>query len=399
MTVATPLEQRMLERIQREGPLTFAEYMRMALYEPDYGYYVTDAHRIGWEGDYYTSTDVSALFAHCVGRQLLQMWEALGHPSPFHVLEQGSGRGDLAQGVRTWAEQQAPDLHNILDYSTEDINTGHDSIMVAPTPPYHLRPPARGGPTIHDAPASRAGQEKVGAVGYHVILSNELVDAFPVHRVMVYEGRLYEIYVDAQEGQLYEVLDEPGTPEVAAYLDHYKIPWRSFGERWQAEINLDALRWIQHSAGRLYKSPRATKGKGFLLVIDYGDKARALYTDYRRSGTLACYYRHQMNELPLALPGQQDITAHVNFSALIEEGRRCGLRLHSFTTQSKWLETMGISEELDALRKTQYAEAETDRASDRGQIALFKWYNLRNRVAALTSPTGMGNFKVLVMKR
>lgn len=366
----TPLEQRILERIQRAGPLTFAEYMHMALYEPGYGYYVTDAQRIGWEGDYYTSADVSAFFAHCVGRQLFQMWEALGHPAPFHVLEQGAGRGDLAQGVRAWAEQHAPNLHHALAYATEDINTGHDSINATPH-----------------------------GEGYHVILSNELVDAFPVHRVMVYEGRLYEIYVDAREGQLYEVLDEPSTPEAAAYLDHYKIPWRSFGERWQAEINLDALRWMRQSASRLYRSARATKGKGFLLVIDYGDKARALYTDYRRSGTLACYYRHQMNEMPLALPGKQDITAHVNFSALIEEGRRSSLRLHTFTTQSKWLESMGIYEELDTLRKTQFAEADSDRASDKGQIALFKWHNLRNRVAALTSPVGMGNFKVLVMKR
>jgi SAM-dependent MidA family methyltransferase len=397
MTATTPLAQRILERIGREGPLTFAEYMRMALYEPGYGYYVTGAHHIGWEGDYYTSTDVSTLFAHCVGRQLYQFWEALGHPSPFHVLEQGAGRGDLAQGVRAWAEQYAPDLHRALSYSTEDINTGHDSVNITSVPPavtpHTPRPPARGGPTIHDAGATASGE------GYHVILSNELVDAFPVHRVMIYEGRLYEIYVDAREGQLYEVLDEPSTPEVAEYLDHYQIPWRSFGEGWQAEINLDAIRWVRQSAARLYRSARAKKGRGFLLVIDYGDKARALYTDYRRSGTLTCYYRHQMNEAPLALPGKQDITAHVNFSALIEEGRRCGLRLHNFTTQSTWLESMGIYEELDTLRKTHFAEADSDRASDKGQTALFQWYNLRNRVAALTSPTGMGNFKVLVMKR
>jgi len=419
MTTTTPLAQRILERIGREGPLTFAEYMRMALYEPGYGYYVTGAHHIGWEGDYYTSTDISTLFAHCAGRQLYQFWEALGQPAPFLVLEQGAGRGDLAQGVRAWAAQYAPDLHRALNYSTEDINTGHDSINATSVPstsrsavthrpvahrpaahrpaahrPAAHRPPARGGPTIHDARPIAAGESE----GYHVILSNELVDAFPVHRVMVYEGRLYEIYVDAREGQLYEVLDEPSTPEVAAYLDHYQIPWRSFGEGWQAEINLDAIRWMQQTASRLYRSARAKKGKGFLLIIDYGDKARALYTAYRRSGTLACYYHHQMNEAPLALPGKQDITAHVNFSALIEEGRRCGLRLHNFTTQSKWLETMGIYEELDTLRKTHFAEADSDRASDKGQVALFRWYNLRNRVAALTSPTGMGNFKVLVMK-
>ena len=403
MTTTTPLEQSILERIQREGPLTFAEYMRMALYEPGYGYYVTGAQRIGWEGDYYTSADVSALFAHCVGRQLYQFWQALGYPAPFHVLEQGAGRGDLAQGVRAWAEQQAPDLHHALAYFTEDINSGYDSISAtpahpdapAPTTTAHFRPPARSGPTIHDIDRNAVENSE----GYHVILSNELVDAFPVHRVMVYEGRLYEIYVDAREGQLYEALDEPSTPEVAAYLDHYKIPWRGFGERWQAEINLDAMRWIRQTANRLYRSARATKGKGFLLVIDYGDKARTLYTAYRRSGTLACYYRHQMNELPLALPGKQDITAHVNFSSLIEEGRRASLRLHTFTTQSKWLESMGIYEELDTLRKTQFAEIDSDRASDRGQIALLRWHNLRNRVSALTNPTGMGNFKVLVMKR
>lgn len=236
--------------------------------------------------------------------------------------------------------------------------------------------------------------------GYHVILSNELVDAFPVHRVMVHEGQLYEIYVDVQDGRLYEVLAEPGQPEVADYLDHYHIPWRSFKDGWQAEINLAAQRWMQVTAGRLYKTSRMAKGRGFILVIDYGEKARALYTPERHRGTLACYYKHQLTERPLALPGEQDITAHVNFSALIEEGRQQGLRLHSYTTQRKWLENTGIYEEMDALRKTeQYAAMDTERASDRGQAALFKWYNLRNQVAVLTDPTGMGNFKVLVLRR
>ena len=419
----TTLQERISERIQHEGPLTFAAYMRMALYEPGYGYYVTGAAKMGLdEADYFTSSNLSPFFAHSMGRQLRHMWEHLGKPTPFTVLEQGAGRGDLAQGIRSWAEREAPDLHTALDYHAEDINAGQDAVnAIADTDPHNVsndphnlparrpRPPARGGPTIHDASAREAvysrdtpcgypGGSRVES-GYHVILSNELVDAFPVQRVMVYEGELYEIYVDVRDGRLYEVLDEPSTPQVADYLDHYNIPWRTFGDGWQAEINLDALRWMQSTASRLYKTPRATKGRGFLLVIDYGDRARALYTKHWRSGTLATYFRHQFTEQPLVRPGKQDITAHINFSALIEEGRRQGLRLHSFTTQREWLARVGIHEELDYLRKTEYAAMDTERASDRGQTALFKWRNLHNHVAALTDPTGMGNFKVLIMHR
>ena len=106
-----------------------------------------------------------------------------------------------------------------------------------------------------------------------------------------------------------------------------------------------------------------------------------------------------MNERPLARPGEQDITAHVNFSALINEGRRQGLRLHKFTTQRLWLESLGIREELEQRRLRDFAESVTARASDRGQVALLQWYDLRQRVAALTDPTGMSNFKVFVLRR
>jgi SAM-dependent MidA family methyltransferase len=106
-----------------------------------------------------------------------------------------------------------------------------------------------------------------------------------------------------------------------------------------------------------------------------------------------------MNERPLVRPGEQDITAHVNFSALIQEGRRQSLRMNKFTTQRLWLEELGIHEELEQRRLSEFAEADTARASDRGQVALLQWYNLRQRVAALTDPTGMGNFKVLILRR
>ena len=167
------------------------------------------------------------------------------------------------------------------------------------------------------------------------MFSNELVDAFPVNIVEIRDQRLCEVYVDEQDGQLCEVLADPSSPEIANYLDTYRIPWRKFSNGWRAEINLDAARWVRQAARQLC-------AHGFILTIDYGDKAKALYTAWRKRGTLLCYYKHQANERPLLHPGEQDITAHVNISALIDEGRRLGMRLHRFTTQRLWLQDLGI---------------------------------------------------------
>lgn len=362
------LQQLIIERIQREGPITFADYMRMALYEPGYGYYVSGATRVGWEGDFYTSTDVGSFFANCMGRQLQQMWEQLGKPAPFSVLEQGAGRTDLAQGVRIWAEREAPEFYSTLDYRTEDISTGQDATI---------------GTT-----------ERIA----RVLLSNELVDAFPVHIVEARQARLYEVFVDVQDGHLREVLDEPCSQEIASYLDSYKIPWTTYGDGWRAEINLEARRWMQNATQMLLGPAGTPKQHGFLLAIDYGDQAQELYTSWRRKGTLISYFKHRVTEQALARPGAQDITAHVNFSALIDEGKRQGLQLQTLTTQRQWLMDMGIQDELARIRERDFAIIDTNRASDQGQIALVKWYNLRQKVEALTDPAGMGNFKVLILK-
>jgi SAM-dependent MidA family methyltransferase len=225
-----------------------------------------------------------------------------------------------------------------------------------------------------------------------VLLSNELIDALPVHVVEAREGLLYEVYVDCQDGRLRELLDEPSSPEVSAYLDQARIPWRTFPTGWRAEINLDAGHWLEQATTLLHSH-------GFLLAIDYGEKARELYTRDRRRGTLLCYYQHQASERPLLFPGEQDITAHVDFSALITQGRALGLRLHKYTTQQQWLEECGLSAELERRRASDFALADSDRASDQGQIALLGWYTLRQRAAVLTDLSGMGNFKVMVLRR
>jgi SAM-dependent MidA family methyltransferase len=357
------LERLIIERIQKAGPLTFAEYMRMALYEPGYGYYVSGQTKIGWEErDYFTSSDISTLFANCLGRQISQFWEKLKRPAPFLVLEQGAGRGNLAQGVQAWAMDNASAFAQVLDYRTSDIRTGQDSLQ----------------------PSELATS--------HVLLSNELIDALPVHIVEVHDGQLFEVYINEHNGRLCELLAELSSAEVANYLESYGIPWQTFPTGWRAEINLDATRWLEQAVTLL-------RPHGFILTIDYGEKARYLYTRERRRGTLLCYSQHQTNEYPLRSAGQQDITAHVNFSALIDRGRTLGLRLHKYTTQRQWLEDCGLSTELEQRRAHDFALADTQRASDQGQVALLKWYNLRQRAAILSDPVGMGNFKVLILRR
>ncbi len=362
MSQASPLQELICSRIAHEGLLTFAAYMRMALYEPEYGYYVQGPARMGWRGDYFTSSDISTLFAHCLGRQLAQFWEKLKRPNPLHVLEQGAGRGQLGAMVQAWALAEAPEFARALIYQSADIRSGQDSLQ------------------------STTEQT------FHVLLSNELIDAFPVHLVEVREHQLFEVYVSQKAGHLHEVLAEPSSPTIANYLDDYKINWQRFPDGWRTEINLDAEIWLRQSVAQM-------DSHSFLLTIDYGEKARELYTRDRRRGTLLCYRNHQASERPLAYPGEQDITAHVNFSSLIEQGRALGLRLNTYTTQRQWLATCGLQDELTQRRARDFTLLDTQRSSDQGQIALMHWYDLRQRAAILSDPSGLGNFKVLILRR
>ncbi|GCF09344.1 class I SAM-dependent methyltransferase [Dictyobacter arantiisoli] len=364
------LQHALLERIQQQGAITFEEYMRMALYEPGAGYYVTGQAKMGWEGDYYTSTDIADFFAHCMGRQLQQMWESLGKPAHFGVLEQGAGRGDLAKEVQQWASTAAPEFHAALDYRLADITFGQDALSIR---------------TDDFIPS--------------VILSNELVDAFPVHIVEKQDEALHEVYVTIQNGRLAETLQPLEDGPLLAYFERFHIPWQTFPSGWRAEVNLDAITWMERTSQLLLGPNPKRKRRGFIIAIDYGDSARELYSTERYRGTLASYYQHQFSERPLARPGEQDITAHVNFTALLDAGRQQGLRLHKYTTQRKWLMETGIYEELEQVHQQHFGIIDQNRASDQGQVALLQWYNLRQRVSALTDPRGMGDFKVLILKR
>jgi SAM-dependent MidA family methyltransferase len=385
--------------IRARGPMTFARYMELALFHPALGYYAGGAEGrepLGWSGDYFTSGDVSPLWGWAMARQLRQMWESLGRPEPFAVVEPGGGRGLLARDVWRYA-------------LSEDHGEDHSW---AGTLRYVLLDRALEGSALRVARQERIAGElaRLGAPQGSVrwaaswdeaapeplvgcVISNELFDALPVHVVEARGGELLEVYVavDPQAGALVEELGAPSSAVVAGYLDEYRVPWRAYGDGWRAEVCLAARRELGEMAGRL--------ARGFLLTVDYGATARRLYTRDRRRGTLAVYARHQFLDRPLDAPGTRDLTAHVNFSALARAGSAAGLCVAGYTTQAAFLTGLGVREEITARGARLYPAADTERQTDRGQADLLRRRSFEAAAAVLFDPRGLGGFRVLMQRR
>ena len=343
------VESRVHRAIQRDGAITFARYMEMALYSPAGGYY-TSREGVGASGDFYTSPSAHPLFGALIALQLEQMWDLLGRPAIFWAVEAGAGSGLLARTVLDYAHRLGADFADALRYAALDLRPApnDDSGVRAVT--------ARGLPLR-------------GVVG--CILSNELVDAFPVHRFQVEAGRVREVYVTLRDGALAETLDEPSTPRLAERLPD------TLPDGFRGEVNLDLEGWTDAVAGALER--------GFVLTVDYGDAASGVYAAPRAAGTLRCAYRHVPIDDPYARIGEQDITAHVDFTALADAGERRGLATLGYTTQAAFLENLGALSFLRALT-----------ACSRGDGMSQREY-LANRMGMLEllRAEGLGGFKVL----
>ncbi|HLJ80191.1 MAG TPA: SAM-dependent methyltransferase [Ktedonobacterales bacterium] len=392
----TDLTSILADDIAHNGSMTFARFMAVALYHPTLGYYNGGGQGrepLGWSGDYFTSGDVHPLWGWALARQLHQMWELLGHPARFDVIEPGAGRGLLARETWRYALARAPEWAAALRYTLVDRSAPDSPLRQArerrlladlaalAIPDGGIRWANTLADAIPDGPITGC------------VVANELVDALPVHIVEHCGGALREVYVtlDEQTGALAEVLGPPSAPEVASYLNTYRIPWRRYPDGWRAEVCVEAIAWMREVAAILRR--------GFTLTIDYGDTARRLYTPERWRGTLAVYARHQMGERPLARPGGQDLTAHVNFTALVEAGRAGGLRLAGLTTQGELLRRLGIVEEMEAIGTRLYPAADTERHTDRGQADYLRRMSLRGAVSTLLDPRGLGGFRVLTQQR
>lgn len=384
------------EEIAREGPIPFSRYMELALYHPTLGYYAGGGQGrepVGWGGDYFTSGDVHPLWGWCIARRLHGMWRDLGCPDRFDVVEPGAGRGLLARDVWGYALESAPDWAQALRYTLVDRAPAATPLRS------HREKRLRAALTALGAPLDRLRwatslEDAAGPDGLTgCVVSNELVDALPIHLLQKQDGRLREVFVavdNATDG-FSETLADPSSPEVSGYLARFRIPWRTYPDGWRAEVCVEALDWTQVVA----RSVR----RGYALTIDYGDTARRLYTPERRRGTLATYMRHHFGDEVLTDPGARDLTAHVNFSALALAGWTSGLRVVELTSQAAFLERQGIREEAEDLAARLFPAAETERWTDRGQADLLRRKALFGAVATLLNPYGLGGFRVLVQRR
>ena len=308
------------QQAHNAGGINFADFMAQALYHPQYGYYMAQRDRIGKAGDFYTSSSVNALFGRLVARQLVQMAELLS-AEIFQIVEQGAGEGHLALDILDALAEEAPELYARLTYTLVEVSQDNRQ---------------------RQANCLNAHTDKILWCGENdwtitsgCFLSNELVDAFPVHVVEKHAGVLQEVFVTSQDAAFVEEVRVSTDLRLAEYF-----AWLGCGpvEGNRAEVNLAAPDWMRQVGQRLER--------GFVLTIDYGYPAHELYAPHRRAGTLMCYHRHQADDNPYDRVGSKDITAHVDFTALQKAGCEVGLDTLSFSEQYRFLMGLGFVEEL-----------------------------------------------------
>ena len=376
----------------------------MALYDSDYGYYVTNVN-IGTQGDFFTSVHLGADFGELLAEQFVEMWEILAKPTPFSVVEMGAGQGILAADILKYIYRHYPDFFTALDY-----------IIVEKSPALRQEQQQRLQNFTSRTSGSQAEPENEGAgeeIGYPVrwcnleeipnnsitgcFFSNELVDAFPVHQLIIEQG-IREVYVTTasdikasqsthrtsdpaliKASEFIEVTGELSTPRLAEYFDLVSINLLSslYPDGYRTEVNLAALDWLKMVADKLQR--------GYLLTIDYGYPASRYYSPVRSQGTLVCYYQHRHHDNPYINIGRQDITAHVDFTALECWGKECGLEQVGFTVQGLFLIGLGIGSRIAAISTS--------------NATIQQSLRRRDALHQLINPQRLGNFGVLVQSR
>lgn len=317
----TPLAVKLIAEIERTGPMPFEAFMQEALYAPDLGYYSRPDALIGKAGDFYTSPHLHPVFGAMLGRQMEEMWASLGRPDEFRVIEAGAGMGYLAK--------------DMLGYLRGREVFSHASYhIVEPYPHFAKRQMEQ----LSEFPGKVLWHESLSDIppAQGCVLSNELIDAFPVRLVEMVD-ELMEVYVDVQGGKFAETLVK-ARQDVAAYIREFA---GALKKGYRTEACLRSRDWLKEAS--------AVISEGFVLTIDYGYPARDYYSDERSRGTLMCYAGHELSEDPYERAGEKDITAHVNFSALKKWGDGLGLGTLGFCPQGTYLVALGIDEVMDEL--------------------------------------------------
>jgi len=354
------LRSRIEQEIRERGPIPFSRYMELCLYDPELGYYSRNAEQFGKAGDFYTSSDVHAVFGRLLARQFEEMWRALGSPERVELVELGPGRGLFAQDLLGWSEKKFPDFFRALHY-----------ILIERSPALRQRIQETLKHYLESGKAelSAFDPREIAGSNPSIVFANEFFDALPVE-ILSTQGSLR---IGAGEGRFIESWAQP-SPEELELLDRFSV-LPELDER--IEAPLAAQQFINRIAGEVRQ--------GFLVAIDYG-YTRNEQLRGRHRGTLKAIRQHSISANPYEAPGEQDITADVNFTALAAAAETQGMQTQRLVTQSQFL--MGIGE------ANQFADAfeECRLPQERAKVAL--------QLKHLVTPAGMGeSFQVFIASK
>ncbi|MDP9290873.1 MAG: SAM-dependent methyltransferase [Verrucomicrobiota bacterium] len=343
-----------VDTIRASGPIPFRWFMEQALYHPQFGYYAAGTARIGRRGDFFTNVSVGPLFGKILAGVFADMWERLGKPHPFTIVEQGAHDGDFANDVLTTMARDFASLADAADYC-----------IVEPFEVLEPRQRTKLAAFADKTRWARSISELQPFCGVH--FSNELLDAMPVHLVRFRNGEWREKFVDAQDDHFIWI-DKAPTNNLREPLDAAGAPRI---ENYETEINLEVLEWIDALAQKIER--------GFVLAFDYGCARHEFFAPERTRGTISGYLRHERQPDPLENAGLADITAHVEFTSLAERAVQAGFILAAFTDQHHFM--VGAARDL----------LSTNQASPPNEIRAFK---------TLMHPEMLGTtFKVLALAK
>ncbi|MEY4518121.1 MAG: hypothetical protein RLZZ499_720 [Cyanobacteriota bacterium] len=361
------LQEILLAQIKSSSPqqITFAQYMALALYHQQYGYYTAKVS-IGSQGDFFTASSLGSDFGQLLAVQLMQMWHNLGCPNPFYVVEMGAGNGELAQDI----------LHYFQGTEHQLFLKALKYIIIERSPSLIKQQQGRL-KSWRDFDLMWKNWSDLATESIEgCFFSNELVDAFPVHLVQKEGHQLKEVYLGVQDHELTKIIDHISTEKLTQYFERVGVDLsqQQYPEGYRTEVNLQALDWLETVATKLKR--------GYVLTIDYGYNAEKYYLPSRNQGTLQCYYQHRRHNNPYANLGYQDITAHVNFTALELYGELYNLHKIGFTQQGLFLMALGLGDRLNELSS--------------GQFSISEIFKRRDALHQLIDPTGLGGYGVLI---